>query len=441
MIDLSPVAIMLIMFSALVVVLVSGLPVVFTMGSIGVVLLLLVWGPQFLPMLLVANSFAVMNSYVLVAVPQFVFMALILRGSGIVDDLFASIRFWLAPVPGGLAMAVVAVCVFVAAMSGVTLTGILILGIIAVPMMLKYGYSKELALGSVMAGAGLANLIPPSNGFIVYGAIAGQSVGQLFIGGIVPGLILAALFAGYIFIRCTINPSFGPPVPKEERVGWRTKISSMRSLVLPLALIIAVLGSIFMGVVAATEAASIGAVGSLICAAVKRKLNWQLIKSTLPQTLTITSMVVWIFIGAFCFKSVFIYSGGPQFVADWVTSLNIHSLVIVGIMQVAFMILGMFVSEAAIMLISLPPFLPIVDALGLSRLWFGVLMLTNLQMCLLTPPFGGALFYMRSVAPEGVTMTDIIRSIFPFIPLIIIATLLVMFIPELATWLPGLMLG
>lgn len=441
MIDLSPLQIILIMFGFLMVVLLTGLPVAFSLGTIGAILLLLLWGPTFASSMLVAVGFEVTTWYTIIAIPLFIFMAMILMETGIVEELFRSIRLWLAPIPGGLAMGVVVVCVFVGAMSGIIATATLILGIMAVPLMLKFGYKKDLALGSVMAGGNLASLIPPSNPFIVYGAIASQSVGKLFMGGLIPGLLLAFVFCLYIGIRCFFNPSLGPPLPKKERVGWREKFVSFKALILPLGLIFAVLGSIFFGVASATEAAGVGAAGALMCAAIRHNLSWQMIKKVCFDTGKVTSMIVWLIIGAFVFKAVFIRGGGPQFVVDWVASLNVGALVIIGIMQVTFFGLGMFLGDNAIMLISLPPFLPIVDSLGMSRLWFGVLLLVNLQLASLTPPFGYALFYMKSVAPEGVTLLDIIRSIIPYIPLIIIVLLLVMFFPQIALWLPNQMFG
>lgn len=441
MIDLSPLTVMFILFGSLIVVLLAGVPVVFAMGSIAVILIILFWGPQFLPMMLTGNAFLIMTWYTIVAIPMFVFMAVILRSSGVVEDLFRSIRLWLAPIPGGLAMAVIVVSVFVAAMSGMTATGVLILGIIALPLMLKFGYSKEIALGPIMAGAALASLIPPSNTFIVYGAIAEVSIGQLFIGGIVPGLTLAGLFITYIGIRCYLNPKLGPPLPLEERVGWREKFISLIGLLLPGALIIAILGSIFMGIASATEAAGVGAIGALVCAALRRNLNWQIVKEACIETFKVTGMVIWIMIGAYCFKSVFVLSAGPHFVTEWVAGLDIASIAVIGLMQLAYVVLGCFVQPFVMLFVSMPVFLPIVDALGLSRLWFGVLFLTNTQIADLSPPFGFALFYLRSVAPPGITMGDIIRAVLPFLPLQVIGVLLVMFFPELALWLPGLMLG
>ncbi len=439
MIELSPEIVLFVMFGALIVVLLAGVPVLFAMGGIGVILIILFWGLKFLPAMLVGNAFLVMTWYTIVAIPLFVFMSVILRSTGVVEDLFGSIRLWLARVPGGLAMAVVVVSVFVAAMSGMTATGVLILGIIALPAMLKVGYSKEMALGPIMAGAALASLIPPSSTFIVYGAIAEVSVGRLFIGGIIPGLILAGLFVIYIGIRCYLNPELGPPLPLEERVGWQEKFVSLRALVLPGALIIAVLGSIFMGVASPTEAAGVGAIGSLVCAAVKRNLKWEYVREACIETFKVTGMVAWIIIGAYTFKSVFVLSGGPHFVTDWVASFDIASISVIGLMQIVYVALGMFVQPFVMLFVSMPVFLPIVDALGLSRLWFGVLFLANTQIADLSPPFGFALFYMRSVAPPEITMGDIVRAVVPFLPLQVIGVLLVMFFPQLALWLPGLM--
>lgn len=441
MIDPSPLLLMIVLFASLIVLLLTGLPVVFAMGGISAILVFLVWGPTVAPFVIADTAFHQMSHYDLVAIPLFVYMALIMRSSGIAEDLFTSMRHWFQSVPGGLAQAVVAVCVVVAALSGVVATGIVVLSIVAVPLMLKMGYSREMALGPVMAGACLAQLIPPSTGFIVYGALAQVSIGQLFIGGVVPGLMLAAMFMIYIAIRCRLNPGLGPVVPVEDRVGWDVKFASLKGLILPGLLVFAVLGSIFFGVACATESAGIGAVGAMACAAIRRKLSWGGIREACIQTGKSTGMLIWIFFAASCFKSVFVLSGGPYMVSEWVAGLNVPPLLIIGLMQVLFIFLGCFVQEVVIQLITLPALLPVVDALGMSRLWFGVLFLTNAQLSFVTPPFGFALFYMKSVLPKDITMTQIIRAVLPFLPLQLLAVALVMFFPDLAEWLPGLMLG
>jgi len=326
-------------------------------------------------------------------------------------------------------------------MSGVVASGIVILGIIAVPIMLKIGYSKEMAIGPVLAGGCLASLIPPSVAFIIYGSLAEVSIGQLFVGGIVPGLILGGLFTTYIIVRCYRNPILAPRLPPEERAGWGQKFASLRGLVLPFCLIGGVLGTIFLGVASPTEAASVGAAGALVCAAVKGTLKWSDVKDVMISTLSISGMVIWVFVGAFCFKGVFVLSGGPAFITVWISTLDVPPMAIIGLMQIIFIVLGCFVQEIVIQLITLPVFLPVVDLLGFSRLWFGVLFLTNVQMSYLTPPFGFALFFMRGIAPEGISMGDIIRSVLPFLPLQVIAIAIVMFFPQVATWLPSIMVG
>lgn len=439
MFELSPFLITALLFGALITLLIAGLPVVFAMGALGVLAITLLWQGSYLNTLLVASAFDISKWYSLIAMPLFILMAMIMRSAGIIEDLFFSLRLWFAGIPGGLAMAVVWVCVVVAALSGVVVTAIVILGITAVPIMLKYGYSKEMALGPIMAGTCLANLIPPSNGFIVYGAIANVSVGKLFMSGFFPGLILATLSTLYIGVRCFINPKLGPPLPPEERVGFREKLASTRYVIAPVLIILACLGSIFFGITTPTEAASVGVIGALIAASTKKQLNWQVIRDACIETGKITSMVIWIFIGAYCFKGAFVMSGGVQLITDWIGGLNIAPMAIIGVMQVVFIILGCFVPEIVIFLLTLPVFLPIVDSLHFSRLWFGALFLTNLQMAYLTPPFGFALFYMRSVVPKGISMSDIIRSAIPFIFVQAIGTLIVMFVPQVALWLPSLM--
>lgn len=438
MIELSPLAVILILFGSLVVLILTGLPVVFALGSISVILLLLLWGDtSIISATVPGGAFNAMTWYIILAVPMFVFMSMVLRSSGVVEELFRSIRLWFSGVPGGLAIASVLVCVITSAMSGLTATGVLILGITAVPLMLRAGYSKEMAIGPVLAAASLASLIPPSDTFIIYGAFALVSVRQLFIGGLIPGFMLAGLYISYIAIRCYLNPKLGPPLPPEERVGWREKFVSLRAVVLPGALIIAILGSIFMGVASPTESAGVGAAGAVVIAAIKRKLTWQGIKEACTETLKVSSMVMWIFFAASVFKSVFVYSGGAEAIPVWITGLGLAPISVIAVMQVVFIILGMFVQTLIMLLIGMPFFLPVVDAFGLSRLWFGVLFLTNSQIGDLSPPFGASLFYMNSIAPEGVTMVDIIRSVIPFIPLQLIGVLLVMFFPQLALWLPA----
>lgn len=437
MIEASPLIAVIIMFSSLLVLLALGVPVAFALGGAGVMCILLLWGPQALS-ITVQSAWTTMLFYTLIAVPFFVFMAMILQGSGIADDLFYSMRLWFAGVPGGLAIGVVFICTIVAAMTGISATGVVTMGILALPIMLRLGYNKTIAIGPILAGGALGFLIPPSVAFVLYGALVHVSIGRLFMGGIIPGLILSFLYIAYILVRCSFQPKLGPPLPPEERGTFRQKVFSMRSLVLPAVLIATVLGTIFAGIASPTEAAAAGAVGAVACAAIHRKLSWVMFKEATMSTFKISGMVMWILIGAYVYKAVFFGVGGPALVREFLGTLPVAPVVIIFMMQASFMILGCFLSELPIMMMTLPAYIPVIEMFGYSKIWFGVLFLVNMQMAYLTPPFGFCLFYMKGVAPKEVSMGDIYRSILPFIPLQLICLLLVMFYPQLALWLPDL---
>jgi len=437
MIEASPLIAVIIMFSSLLVLLALGLPVVFALGGAGVLCILLLWGPQALS-ITVQSAWTTMLFYTLIAIPFFVFMAVILQGSGVADDLFYSMRLWFAGVPGGLAIGVVFICTIVAAMTGISATGVVTMGILALPIMLRLGYNKTIALGPILAGGALGFLIPPSVAFVLYGALVHVSIGRLFMGGIVPGLILSFLYVAYIVIRCSLQPKLGPTLPHEERGTFRQKVFSLKSLVFPGLLIATVLGTIFLGIASPTEAAAAGAVGAVLCAAVHGRLNWAMLKEATMQTFKTSGMVMWILIGAYTYKAVFFGVGGPALIREFLTNLPVAPMVIILAMQVSFMILGCFLSELPIMMMTLPAYIPVIEMFGYSKIWFGVLFLVNMQMAYLTPPFGFCLFYMKGVAPPEVSMGDIYRSILPFVGLQLVCLLLVMFYPQLALWLPDL---
>lgn len=438
MFNVSPFVSAAILFGGLIILLFLGLPVSFALGGMAVLTILLLWGANTLG-ILATGAWAVMNFYTLVAVPLFIFMAIILEGAGIADAMFRSMRLWFGGMAGGLAMGVVFICTIIAAMSGISATGVITMGILALPVMLKLGYNKTIAIGPILAGGALGFLIPPSISFIVYGALAQVSIGKLFVGGLVPGLMLSIMYVVFIYIRCRLNPSLGPPLPPEERVGLKEKIVSLRSLVAPALLIMAVLGTIFLGIASPTEAASVGAAGAMACAAINRRLNWAMVKRATFETFKIGGMVMWIMIGAYAFKAVFTGVGGPAFARSFVLGLEVSPIFVILMMQLSYMFLGCFLEEMTIMMITLPAYLPIVSALGYDLVWFGVLFIVNMQMAYLTPPFGFCLFYMRGVAPKDITMGDIYRSVIPFVGMQFIGVMAVLFFPQLAVWLPNLL--
>lgn len=437
MIDVSPMTALLIMFGAVFVLLFSGLPVALALGGVGVASVLLLWDPRFLS-IAAYSTLGVLDMYTLIAIPFFVFMSMVLQESGIAEDLFRCIQLWLAPVPGGLAIGVIFVCTIIAAMTGLVATGIITMGIMALPIMLRLKYDKTIAIGPIMVGGGLGVIIPPSVCFIYYGALARVSIGRLFAGGVVPGLILSALYTAYVAIRCYFKPELGPPLPPEERASFKRKVLSLKSFALPAILVMICLGTIMLGICSATEAAGAGAVGAVVCAAIHRRLNWTMIKKASYTTLKVSCMCLWIVVGAYLFKAVFIGLGGTQLAEDFIAGLEVSPITIIIMMQLSYMFMGCFLDSMAQLFITLPVYLPIVVSLGYDPAWFGVLFFVNGTMADLTPPFGFGLFYMRGVAPPEVTMADIYRSILPFLPIQLFCIVLLIFFPQLVLWLPNL---
>lgn len=420
----------------------TGLPLAFSLGSVGIVFTYIFLGPDSL-FLLASRARSTMFIYVMIAVPLFMFMASILDKSGLADDLYNALSIWMGPVRGGLAMGTVVICTLMAAMSGVSAAAVLTMGVIALPAMLKRGYDKSIALGSITAGGALGQLIPPSILMVIYGGVAGVSVGKLFMGGVLPGLLLAGLFIAYIAIRSFIQKDIAPALHEKERreITWGQKIASLKSIILPALLIIGVLGSIFKGIATPTEAAAIGAGGSIVCGLIHRRLTWEIIRTACFNTLKSTCMVMWIMMGSMLFVSFYFSIGGADFVKETLLGMGVNRWFIIFGMQVVLFVLGCLLDPSGIVLLCTPLFLPIVEALGFDPLWFGVLFIVNLEMAYLTPPFGYNLFYLKSVVSEDISMGDIYRSVWPFVVLQMIGLTVCMIFPQIILWLPGLMIG
>jgi len=430
----------LLMFSLLVTLLLSGLPLVFTLGSLALLLTCFFWNPHAL-MVVALQTFNVMSTYSFVAIPLYVFMANVLQKSGVVEDLFSAVHMWMGSFRGGLAIGVVVVCTLMAAMTGIVGAAVSSMGILALPEMLKRKYDKKIALGSICAGGTLGILIPPSVITVVYAVTAGVSIGKMFIGGILPGLLLSSLFITYIAIRCFLQPSLAPPAPLEERrASLKVKFSRLKTLIIPTLLIIGVLGSIYTGIATPTEAAGVGALGSIVSAAVYRRLNWKMLRDSAYSTLITTAMILWITIGARCFISIFSASGGVDFVKDLLIGLEVNRYIILIIIQAILVFLGLFLDEVGIILLCTPIFVPIITELGFDPIWFGILFLVNAQMDYITPPFGYTLFYLKGVAPPGISMGDIYRSIIPFVILQAIGLALCIIFPQIILFLPTTMM-
>ena len=425
-----------IMFGGLIVCLLLGIPLAWCLGGVSVFVCLLLWGPNGL-MLIVYNTFGCMWSIVLVAIPLFMSMGILLERAGIAEALFETIHRWSGRLRGGIAMGVVVICVLFAAMTGVSAAATLTMGLIALPAMLKRGYHKSIALGCIAGPGTLGILIPPSIISILLAIVGNVSVGKLFMAGIGPGILLSGLFIAYIGIRGWINPQLCPSHP--ERFTVREKFVSLKTIILPFAIIMAVLGSIFFGIATPTEAGALGVTAVLITVAIHRRFSLKLINETTIETFRITGLTMWIFYGAMCFSAVYARAGGAVFLSDFFLGLGMNRWLILITMMGLSLLLGMFVDPFAIIFILAPICFPIVKKLGFDPVWFGILFVINMQMGYVTPPFGYQLFYLKSVAPEGVTTGDIYKSIFPFLGVLIIGMALIMLFPQIALWLPEIM--
>ena len=438
--ELSAGLITLIMFITALVLVFSGAGIGFALGLSGVIVGFFLWGQHSWD-LVITSTLSQMQSFALVAALCFIFMAMVLEKAGIAESLFAAMHAWFGPVNGGLAIGTIVICTLFAAMSGVSATGTMTMGIIALPVMRKFGYSKEIALGPIAAGGALGVLIPPSVMMIVYGLISAQSIARIFMGGMGAGLVLSALFIIYIFIRCKINPSLAPALPAEERPSFSRKLKMTSGLVLPLLLIIAVLGSIFAGIATPTEAAGIGAIGAVICTIVNRRFTWKGLWQSGLASMRLMAAVFWILLGASIFACVYNALGGKEVMIETLGGFISQPTLLLILFMVFFFIMGCLMESIAIIVIFTPVILPIVEILGWDPIWFCIIFMVNLQMGFLTPPFGFNLFYLRAVAPPDINTMDIYRSIIPFVMLQAIGLVLVIFIPEIATWLPNRLLG
>jgi len=427
----------LVLFGTLFFFMAIGTPVAFALGGITVVFTAALWGFDAL-FNIPAVVFKQMSP-VLLAVPLFLLMANMLQGSQVADRLFETIYYWAGPLNGGLAIGTVLICTIFAAMSGISGAATVSMGLLAIPSMLARKYDKRMAVGCVAAGGVLGIVIPPSVIMILYGSVTRVSVGKLFFGGLVPGVIIACLHMTYIGIRCHLRPHMGPAIPLEERIGPREKLIALKAVIAPLCLIIAVLGAVYTGAATPTEAAGIGALGGFICAAIYRRLNWEITLDAIRTTTRITCMALWIVAAASCFNAFYIAMGARELILSLVMEMEVNRWVILAGMQLSIFFLGMIMDDYAIVVLAAPIYAPIAVGLGFDPLWFGILFILNMQMAYLTPPYGFNLFYLKGIVPKGVTMGDIYRSIIPFVGLQALGLILVMIFPQLALWIPSLM--
>ncbi len=396
--------------------------------------------------LFVNNSWGIFQNYVLVAIPLFIFMAQILDRSKVSEGLFDALYIVLGGLRGGLGMAVIVVSTVFAATTGIIGASVVAMGLMAGPALLRRGYDRGLASGIICSSGTLGILIPPSIMLVVYGGLTGMketSVGNLFAGAILPGILLSGLYLGYVAIRCAMNPSLGPPIPKEERTATVAEkvMMTAKNFVPPFGLILTVMGTILAGVATPTEAAALGCLGAMVLAFCNKKLNLEVLKLACEATLRTTAMIMLLFVGGKLFSVVFLSVGGGDVVADLLLGMDVHEYVVLAIMMLVVFMMGMFIDWAAILLVVVPIFTPIASDLGFDPLWFAMLVCVNLQTSFLTPPFGYALFYFKGVAPPEYTMGDIYKGILPFVAIQLVGLAVMMYFPQIITYLPDLFFG
>ncbi|ERP87590.1 tripartite transporter large subunit [Labrenzia sp. C1B10] len=428
------------MFASLVGLLLTGLPLAFTLGALALVFTLTLWGPAALSVT-VLNLYSTMTSESLLAIPLYVMMASILQRSGVIESLYRAMELWSRRLPGGLAVGTIAICTIIAAMTGIVGAAVAAMGMLALPSMLKRKYSPELAIGTICAGGTLGILIPPSVITIVYAVTAQASIGQMFIAGVVPGLLLASLYIGYIVLRSALNPSIAPRPDNDAPATWEERIASLKSLILPLLIIVGVLGTIYMGIATPTEAAAVGVFLAFLSSLIERRFGWELISGVALDVVKVTAMILWITIGARAFVAIFTGTGGADFLLSFIQDLDANRWIVLAIMLGILFFLGMFLDEMGIILLCVPVFLPVIDFLEFDRLWFGILFLVSAQMAYISPPFGYTLFYMKGVLPAGIGMGTVYRAIVPFILLQAIGIFICALFPELVLWLPQSMIN
>jgi tripartite ATP-independent transporter DctM subunit len=426
------------MFGSMLVLLALGLPLAFVTGLIGVTFCVGLFGVNGLQ-LVASRIYSFMNEYALVSVPMFIMMASLMERSGVAKDLFDAMRVWAGKLPGGLAIQTMVAATIMGAMTGIIGGEIVLLGLIALPQMLRLGYERRLAIGTICAGGSLGTMIPPSIVLIIYGLTVNVPIGELFTANIVPGLLLSGVYMVYIFVRCQIDPKLGPPAPESEwRIPLRRKIAQLKGLALPMLVIATVLGTIYAGVASVTEAAGMGVVGTMIASAVRGELKWSHMRESIQQTMRTCGMLLWLSFGATAMIGVYNLAGGPHFVKQVMTGMDIAPVGIILVMMAILMVLGCIMDWVGICLLTMPIFVPIVRELGYSPIWFGVLFCLNMQVSYLSPPFGPAAFYLKGVAPPDISLNQIFAALWPFILLQLTVLLVVLFFPQIALWLPGL---
>ena len=435
-------AIALVMFGSMMLMLMTGQRVFAVIGVVAVVSAITLYGTGGVEFGFSA-AMKLMKWYPLLTLPMFIYMGYILSESRLADDLYRMFHVWFGGLHGGLAIGTIGLMVLISAMNGLSVAGMAIGATIALPELLKRGYDKRMVTGVIQAGSSLGILVPPSVVLVLYAMIARQPVGQLWLAGVVPGLMMAGLFILYIYIRCRIDPELGPVLPPEERqVPMREKLRLLRAGVLPLVIFGAMMVPFVNGWTSLVESSAIGAMTAFLAAVFKRRMTREVFEVSVRQTLAISCMFMWIILAALGFGAVFDGLGAVRAIDNLFTEqLGLDPWMILILMQMSFLLMGTFLDDTAMLVIVAPLYVPLVDALGFDLIWYGVLYTITTQIAYMTPPFGYNLFLMRAMAPPEITLRDIYGSILPFVLVMILALGLIMAFPQIALWLPDRVYG
>jgi len=432
----------ILMFSTMMLMLMTGQRVFGAIGFVAVMAALFLWGTGGSDIGFAA-AMKLMKWYPLLTLPMFIFMGYVLSESKIADDLYRMFHVWMGGLRGGLAIGTIGLMVLISAMNGLSVAGMAIGATIALPELLRRGYDKRMVTGVVQAGSSLGILVPPSVVLVLYAMIARQPVGQLWLAGVIPGLMMAALFIVYIVVRCRLQPELGPALPPEERaMPMNEKLKLLRAGLLPLGIFAAMMVPFVNGWTSLVESSAIGAMTAFVAAVLKRRMTREVFEVSVRQTLGISCMFMWIILAALGFGAVFDGLGAVKAIDSLFTEqLGLEPWMILILMQLSFILMGTFLDDTAMLVIVAPLYVPLVGALGFDLVWYGVLYTITTQIAYMTPPFGYNLFLMRAMAPPEVGLTDIYRSIIPFVGVMILALILVMVFPQIALWLPNYVYG
>ncbi len=428
----------ILMFFSMVTMLLTGRHIYAVIGGVAVLFSLLLWGRGGSALAFHA-VFSLLNWYPLLTLPIFIFMGYMFSKAGIADDLYQMMHVWMGPVRGGLAIGTIILMAVIAAMNGLSVAGMAIGTTIALPEMMKRKYDKILVTGVIQAGSSLGIMIPPSVVLVLYGMIARQPVGRLWLAGVFPGLLLTVLFIVYIIIRSILQPSIGPALPKEERdIPLKEKLELLKGGLPPIFIIFMMSGLFFLGVTSLVESSAVGALAVTLVAFAKKRLSWTGMKEVLLETLSVSCMFMWVILAALAFGAVFDGLGAVHAIKSLFLDYGFTKWGILMMMQLSYILMGMFLDDTAMLIIVAPLYVPLIIQLGFSPIWYGILYTITCQIAYLTPPFGYNLFLMKAMAPKEISLSDIYRSVWPFVALMILGLGIVMVFPGIATWLPDL---